>query len=64
MASFDETLNFAIPAILILIAIGFIYIKFLQPFVIPMLSRFWEWAKGNAEPVQTIGHNKREITYE
>jgi len=60
MASLDSILNFAIPAILILVAFGFIYTKFLKPWVVPWVISFWEWIQGKEMP--TI-HRKKEIVY-
>jgi hypothetical protein len=63
MAYLDSILNFGIPAILILITLGFLYTKVIQPWVLPLLAKLWEWMKGNKEegsPATT----KREIIYE
>ena len=62
MASLDEILNFAVPAILILIVLGFVYTKFLEPMIIPWLKRMWE--KTNT-PTQEGGSSfrKKEIVY-
>jgi hypothetical protein len=60
MPTIDEILNFGIPFLLLLIAFGFIYTKFLSPWVVPWLVKFVEWLKGtNIE-----SSNKKEITYE
>jgi len=60
MATIDSILNFAIPVLLILIALGFVYTKFLEPWVFPALGKLWEWMRGsNAEPSGA----KREISY-
>ena len=60
MPTLDSILNFAIPTLLILIAIGFVYIKFLSPLT-PQIKKILEWLQGNS---QTQEHRMREITYE
>jgi len=57
----DSILNFAIPALLIVIAFGFVYVKFIGPYVVPWLVQLWEWLKGK-ETTTTSG--KKEIIYE
>lgn len=59
----DDALNFGVPVLLLIIAAGFIYIKFIGPWVIPMFSRFWEWAKGKSEG-GSADNVKKEISFE
>ena len=59
----EDILNFAIPTLLLLIALGFVYVKFLSPWVIPMLSRLWEWAKGTTANRTEGEFRRREISY-
>ena len=44
-SSIDQALNFGIPAILILVVLGFVWTKMLEPWVMPMLVKLWGWAK-------------------
>lgn len=63
MANLDQILNFAIPAILILVVVGFLWTKVLGQFLGPLFVRLWEWMKGNGE--KTTQHTgKREIVYD
>lgn len=62
MASMAEVLNVGIPLLLLIIALGFIYTKFVDPWVVPMLKKFWEWLM-----VQNTSTNQpkgKEIAYE
>lgn len=63
MSGIDDTLNWAIPALLIIIALGFVYTKLINPYVTPLLINFWNWAKGSTER-QELGQHRREIIYE
>jgi hypothetical protein len=56
----DSLLNFLVPAILLLIALGFVYTKFIQPWVVPHLIKFWEWMQGKS----TEDTTKKEIVFE
>lgn len=60
MVSFNEVLNFAIPALLVIVAFGFVYVKFLEPYVVPLFIKLWEWLKGR----ETSTSTKKEILYE
>jgi hypothetical protein len=62
MTTFDTIMNIAVPTILILIAFGFVYMKFLRPFVMPWLIKLWLWITGQNQE-STINH-KKEIIYE
>ena len=61
MASIDEILNFVVPAVLILIAAGFLYIKFIGPWVVPMFAKLWEWISGSQDEVRI--NRRKEIVY-
>lgn len=41
MGAFDDVLNIGIPALLIIITLGFLWVKFIEPWVLPMLARMW-----------------------
>jgi hypothetical protein len=56
----DEILNFAIPALLLIIAFGFCYTKFIQPWIVPHLIKFWEYLNNT----QATNHSVKEVTYE
>ena len=60
MATLDSILNFAIPALLILVAFGFVYVKFLDPWVVPLLRKFWDWLNIQSENKKF----NKEIVYE
>lgn len=62
MATLDQILNIGVPALLIIIIIGFIWIKFLNPFVVPMFSRLVEYFRGKS--IKLPGSNRKEISYE
>jgi len=61
MASIDEILNFVVPAVLILIAAGFLYTKFIGPWVVPMLAKLWGWISGSSEEIHIS--KRKEISY-
>jgi len=61
MTTIDSVLNYGIPILLIIIVLGFIWIKFIQPYVLPMLQNLFEWMKGKNENKQT--KYSREIIY-
>jgi hypothetical protein len=63
MTSLEEILNWGIPTLLILIAVGFIYTKFIGPWVMPMLAKIWDSINGTN---QESSNNPRmkEISYE
>jgi uncharacterized membrane protein len=56
----DAILNFAIPALLILIALGFVYTKFIKPWIVPHLIKFWEYLNDS----QSHTTHVKEIAYE
>ena len=58
MASLDSVLNFAIPALLIAIAIGFIYMKFLEPYLVPLIMKMWNYQSDKPNE-----HKQKEIIY-
>ena len=58
----SQTLGWAIPTLLIVIALGFIYVKFLKPWVMPMLKNLWGWTTKQRETSQH--HGPREVSFE
>jgi len=56
----DSVLNIVMPAILILIVVGFIWMKFFNVYAMPMLHRMWEKLTDDDEDKGS----KKEITYE
>ena len=58
----DAFLNFLIPAILLLIALGFVYTKFLKPWVVPHLIQLWEYIQNSNQ--QREGMVGKELAYE
>lgn len=64
MAGLNETLNWLIPTVLLLVAGGFVYTKFFQPFVLPMLSGVWEWISSKSDSSPKVSKGKREISFE
>ena len=57
-STFDSILNILIPALLIIVVVGFIWIKFLEPWGMPLLKKMWASMSG-----ASLG-KKREIEYE
>ena len=62
MGALDSTLGWLIPALLIVVAVGFIYTKFINPWVVPHLIRFWHWLQGRQQEGDVT--RTREITFE
>jgi len=58
----DQIMNIVIPALLIIVVIGFVWTKFIEPWVLPMLIKLWDKMKGDPDK-EHITHIK-EITYE
>jgi hypothetical protein len=58
----SSALDWIIPTILVLIVLGWVWLKLLQPFVFPMLAKWWEWARGAQQNIHI--EKQREITYE
>lgn len=63
MASLDSILNWAIPTLLILVAFGFVYTKFLSPYLVPHLVKLWAYMNGEGRQV-TVDNRRKEIVYE
>lgn len=63
MATLDEILNIGVPALLILIILGFLYVKILEPYVVPMFAKLWARITEKREEKETIRYGK-EIIYE
>lgn len=63
MATLDEILNFGIPALLVIIVLGFLWVKFIEPWVIPMISRLWEKVNEKKEESEQKKYTK-DILYE
>jgi len=61
MGSLDSILNFVIPALLVVIAVGFVYVKFIGPWILPQLKKFWIWLQESSQQQDTT---KKEISYE
>ena len=64
MANLDEILNFAIPALLIIVVCAFIYTKFLKPWLLPHLVNLWEWITKPRERGGSDNPGKKEIIFE
>jgi len=56
MATFDAILNFAIPTLIILVVVVFIWTKFLAPSI-------WPWLKSTFEGKTISGGRTKEIVY-
>lgn len=61
MGTLDEVLNIGIPILLIVIVLGFLWVKFIEPWVVPMVVRLWEKMKGDPNQQQRYG---KDIVYE
>jgi hypothetical protein len=46
IANLDELLNWGIPALLIIITLGFLWTKFINPWVLPMVKSIYDWISG------------------
>lgn len=57
----DTILNWAIPALLILIVAGWLYTKLLLPWVVPHIVNAWNRMRDKQEEAQSTG---KEIVYE
>lgn len=64
MATLDEILNFGVPALLIIIVLGFLWVKFIEPWVVPMISKLWEKINEKREERTHEKHYGKEIQYE
>lgn len=61
---FNAFLNTIIPWILLLIAMGFLYVKLLKPYVIPWLHDAYEWLQAkNAEREEEKQHKEKVVDY-
>jgi len=60
----DQILNVAVPVVIILIVVGFIWIKFLSSWCTPLLVKFWEWLKSGGTSSVHVLSGKKEIVYE
>lgn len=61
MATFDSVLQWLIPALLVVIIAGFAWVKFIQPFVVPMFIKMYNYFKG--KPHEESNKSK-EIVFE
>jgi len=60
MGTLDSILNVAVPVVLLLIVIGFLWVKLLSPFVVPMISKLIGNIKDKKQSIST----KKEISFE
>lgn len=60
---FDEFLSWAIPALLIIITAGFLYVKVIKPLLVPHIITFWNWLTKKNEESQEASVQK-VITYD
>jgi len=58
MAGIDTALNIAVPTILILIVISFVWSKIIDPLLMPHLKKLWEYMNEAGETKHT-----KEIIY-
>ena len=67
MATFDSILNVLVPALILLVVIGFVWVKTpLGAWLGPILSHWWENIRsGSSNAVHnTVDYTQRIITYE
>ena len=57
----DEALNVGIPILLILITLGFVYTKFLEPWVTPHILKLWNKMKEKTS--EELPQRGQEIVY-
>jgi hypothetical protein len=60
MGTVDSVLNFAVPAILILIVISFAWSKIIDPLLMPSLRKLWAYMNGEGEQSKHV----KEIVYD
>lgn len=60
--TFDSIMGWAIPALLIIVAIGFVYVKFIKPWFIPLIKDAWDWINGNTSADNH--HAEKQVTYD
>jgi hypothetical protein len=58
----DEILNWGIPALLIIITLGFLWTKFISPWVVPMVQNIFEWISG--ADTSSIIKPTKEVQYD
>ena len=63
MVTLDSALNFIIPALLVIIAVGFVYVKMINPWIVPHLIKLYGWIQ-NDNPDVLNQPIRREITYD
>ena len=61
MSALDDILNVGVPILLIVIVLGFLWVKFIEPWVVPMVARLWEKMKGDGTQQTKYG---KDIIYE
>jgi len=65
MATLDSFLNFAVPALIILVVVGFVWVKTpLGAWLGPIFSSWWEGLRGGGGSHHSGGEMQRVITYE
>lgn len=64
VSGLDEALNIGIPALLIIIVLGFVWTKFLEPFCWPVVLKMWAAMKAKNEGEDGRVTTGREIVYE
>jgi hypothetical protein len=62
MTSFDSVLGWLIPTLLIVVSVGFVWMKFIQPFVMPLFQKMINYFRGKSE--EETQQKVKEITYE
>lgn len=67
MATFDSVMNVLVPTLIILVVIGFLWIKTpLGAFLGPRLAQLWAWIRGEGRESATSAfiETQRIIAYE
>ena len=64
MASLDEILNVGIPALLIIVALGFIWTKMLEPWAWPIIQKAWASIKEKQETQDGKVTYGKDIVYD
>lgn len=49
MGTIDSVLNFAIPALLVLIVVSFAWSKIIDPLLMPSITKLWDYLNGEAD---------------
>ena len=61
MSAFDDILNVGIPILLVIIVLGFLWVKMIRPWVVPIILSMWERFSNRPQTETKYG---KDIVYE